>query len=173
MATIGLVYNRVFKIVPSNPNFISKMSHGQHHTWKLSVFYNFALKRQVIKIQYYIWAQNAKLSHSYMHFYYAPLPRLSLSPHPSPKTMMLHQCHYWSSYILSCLGYCKRIQARQALYVTVPKSTKIPFFSKKIVIFSSFFVSPELSSVIVSPELSSVRDYVITHSVHSMYVVCT
>ena len=33
------------------------------------------------------------------------------------------------------------------------------------------FVSPELSSVIVSPELSSVRDYVITHSVRSMYYV--
>ena len=30
-----------------------------------------------------------------------------------------------------------------------------------------------LSHIIVSPELSSVRDYVITHSVRSMYVVCT
>ena len=28
-------------------------------------------------------------------------------------------------------------------------------------------------SVFVSPELSSVRDYVITHSVRSMYVVCS
>ena len=27
--------------------------------------------------------------------------------------------------------------------------------------------------IFVSPELSSVRDYVITHSVRSMYVVCT
>ena len=28
-------------------------------------------------------------------------------------------------------------------------------------------------SIFVSPELSSVRDYVITHSVRSMYVVCS
>ena len=43
-------------------------------------------------------------------------------------------------------------------------------FSEKKVIFCHFL---EIKiSIFVSPELSSVRDYVITHSVRSMYILC-
>ena len=53
----------------------------------------------------------------------------------------------------------------------LPLPSPSPFFISSVSLF--FFPSSFPSSLFVSPELSSVRDYVITHSVRSMYVyVC-
>ena len=45
-------------------------------------------------------------------------------------------------------------------------------FTVVVILPSRMKVSYCTSKFFVSPELSSVRDYVITHSVRSMYVVC-